>query len=60
MTDEEQTQLRVESGEWLLKEITSLVEQYKACKTSHARVVLLPRLKYLVDKADFELREILK
>lgn len=56
----EDAKLRLDSTEWLIKELTSLVAQYNACKTANERRLLLPKIKQLSDKGIFEIREILK
>jgi len=48
------------SAEWHRKEFRKLLDEYKACRTENARIKLIPKLKHIDAKAEFELKEIRK
>ncbi len=58
--NEQEAKIHVESGTWLVSEADKLIEQYKVCKTAHARWLLLPRMNHLVSRMNFESKEIEK
>jgi hypothetical protein len=53
-----ETELSVASGEWVIKEANQLIKQYHACKTVHAQNKLRPKLEYMMKRLAFEKREI--
>lgn len=55
---EHDAKIHNESGTWLVKEADKLIEQYKVCKTAHARWLLLPKMNHLISRMKFECKEI--
>lgn len=55
---DEQVKLHIESGEWLIKETNSVIKQYKACKTGYCRRKLLCKIEHLMNRLDFQYREL--
>ena len=55
---EDNEELAVKAGEWVIKEATKLAKQYKSCKTAHAQNKLRPKLEYMLQRLAFEKREI--
>jgi len=58
MEDNNETELSIESSEWVIKEANELIKQYHACKTAHAQNKLRPKLEYMMKRLAFEKREI--
>lgn len=56
--DESSVDFLLNSGEWHVKEATQLIEEYKACRTEHARKRLLPKLEHMGKRLGFEKQEI--
>jgi len=57
---EHDAKIHNESGTWLVNEADKLIEEYKACKTAHARWLLLPKMNHLINRMKFESKEIEK
>jgi hypothetical protein len=55
---ERSEEFAVQSGEWIIKEATQLIKQYKACKTCQAQNRLRPKLDYMLKRLAFEKKEI--
>lgn len=55
---EESVDFLLDSGEWHTKEATKLIEEYKACRTEHARKKLLPKLEHMGKRLGFEKQEL--
>jgi len=51
-------QMMIETDEWLIKECSKLIKQYKNCKSEHEKVKLFPKIDELLGKISFEMREI--
>lgn len=55
---ERKEEITVQSGEWIIKEATRLIKQYKACRTAHAQSKLRPQLDHILERLVFERKEI--
>jgi hypothetical protein len=53
-----QEELRIQTGEWVIREATQLLENYHACKTEHEKNRMRPQLEYMRNKLFFEGKEL--
>jgi hypothetical protein len=57
-SEEESAVLAIQSGEWVIKEATNLLNKYHSCKTAYAQNKLLPRIDYMLKRLAFEKKEL--
>ena len=55
-----QEELRIKTGEWVIKEAIQLIDSYHACKTEHERNRMRARMEYMRGKLAFEEKELEK
>ena len=60
MNDEESIDILIHSAEWYAKQSRQLLDEWKSCRTEHARQKLIPKLKHISSKLKFESSEIKK
>lgn len=58
--NEDSIDTTLHSAEWYAAQATALIKEYKACRTEHARNLLIPKLKHIYFKLGFERRGIAK
>ena len=55
---EQREEIALQNGEWIIKEATRLIKQYKECKTANEQNKLRPQLNHVLERLVFERKEI--
>jgi hypothetical protein len=53
-------ELACRAANWVTDETETLIQEYHRCKTAHQKNKLIPRMRYMVQKLEFEKRELEK
>ena len=60
MNDDESADMLIHSAEWYVKQATTLIKEYRTCRTEHARQRVMPKLKHIYAKLGFERRGLVR
>ena len=52
--------IQLESAEWYCEQADKLISEYHNCRTAHAQQKLLPKIKHIRNKLNFEKRQMIQ